>query len=161
MMKISIAFLAALSLAGFGCHKDKNKAGESIAKLNEIKKKMCACKDKVCSEKVSEELTAWEQAQRPAAGDKPGPLGEEDDKKQEEIKDEISQCLLKLELPGSGAAGAPGAAGPACGAGGTTGSASPAAGSADGSAAAGAAPAGGAAAGSAGGSAAPAAGSAH
>jgi len=158
MMKISIAFLAALSLAGLGCHKDKNKAGESIAKLSEIQKKMCACKDKACTEKISEELTTWDLEQQKATGDKPvSPTGE-DAEKIEAAKDKISECLLKLELPGSGAAGASGAAGPAGGAGGTTGSASPAAGSADGSAA-GAAPAGGAAAGSAGGSAAPAAGS--
>ena len=139
MRKISIAFLAALSLAGFGCHKDKNKAGESIAKLSEIQKKMCACKDKACSEKVSEEMATWDQEQQKAAGDKPASPTGEDAEKIEAAKDKISECLLKLELPGSGAAGAPGAAGPAGGAGGTPGSASPAAGSADGSAAAGAA----------------------
>ena len=157
MKQISIAFLAAMSLAGSGCHKDKNKAGEAIARLTEIQKNMCACKDKACSEKLSEELSTWDQEQQKATGDKPvSPTGE-DAEKIEAAKDKISECLLKLELPGSGAAG-----GSAGGAGGTPGSANPAAGSADGSAAAGAAPAGSAAAGSAGGAAAPAAaGSAH
>ena len=160
MTKISIAFLAALSLAGFGCHKEKTKdkanAGEAIAKLLALKDKMCACKDKACSEKVSAELTDWGQVQEKAAGDKAAPPGDEDDKKIEEIKDEISECLLKLEFPGgSGSAGAAGAAGAATGAGGTTGSGNPAAGAADGSAAAGATPTGGPAGGSA------AAGSAH
>lgn len=156
MMKISIAFLAAMSIAGSGCHKnkDKNQAGESIAKLTEIKNKMCACKDKTCSEKVSAELVEWSQAQEKSAGDKPASVSEGDSEKIEEVKDEISQCLLKLELPGgSGAAGAAG------GAGGTMAGGNPAAGSADGSAAAGGR-AGGAAAGGAGGSAPPAAGSA-
>jgi len=136
MMKLSIAFLAAMSLAGSGCHKDKakDKDGEAIAKLTEIQKRMCACKDKACSEKISEELATWDQEQQKAAGDKPvSPTGE-DAEKIEAAKDKITECLLKLELPGSGAAG--GAAG---GAGGTPGSANPAAGSADGSAAAGSA----------------------
>jgi hypothetical protein len=153
MTKISIAFLAALSLAGFGCHKDKakDKASAAVAKLTELKNKMCA------------ELTDWDQAQGNAAGGKPV-ISEEDDKKIEEkiedIKEETTQCLLKLEFPGrTGAEGSSGAAGTAGGSGGT-GSGNPAGGAADGSAA-GAAPAGGAAAGSAGGSAAPSAGSAH
>ena len=155
MTKLSIAFLAALSLVGFGCHKDKAKdkanAGEAIARLAELKTKMCACPDKACSEKVSAELTDWDQAQQKAAGDKPA-LREEDEKKIEDLKEELSQCLLKLEFPrGSGAAGsggAAGAAGSAAGSGGTAGSGGPAAGAAEGSAA-GAAPAGGAAGGSA------------
>jgi len=160
MRKISIAFLAAMSLAGFGCHKDKAKdqgnAGEALAKLAALKNKMCACPDKPCSEKVSAELTDWDQAQSKAAEGKPAPR-EEDDKKIEDLKEEISECLLKLEFPrGSGATGAAGAAGAAAGSGGTAGGGGPTAGAADGSAA-GAAPAGG----SAGSSAAPSAGSAH
>src|SRR5262249_39314852 len=137
-----------------------DKAGESIAKLTQIQKNMCACKDKACSEKVSEELAAWDLEQQRAAGDKPASPTREDAEKIEAVKDKISACLLKLELPGSGAAGragAAGAAGSAGGAGTTPGSANPAAGSADGSAATGAASAGG----SADGSAAPSAGSAH
>jgi len=131
MKKISIAFLAAMSLAAFGCR--KNKGGEAIAKLTELKDKMCACKDKTCSDKVSVEFSSWRQEQEKSDGDKPGTPGEEDTK-MEEVIDQLSQCLMKIELPGG--AGAAGAAG---GAGGTVGSGSPAAGSADGSAAAGSA----------------------
>jgi hypothetical protein len=128
MMKLSIVFLAAMSLAGSGCH--KNKAGESIVKLTELKDKMCACKDKACSDKISEEMTRWSQAQAKSDGDKPVPLSEEDAEKTAAVTAQIAQCLLKLEVPGG-----EGAAGAAGGAGGTMGSGRPAAGSADGSAA--------------------------
>ena len=131
MKKISIAFLAAMSLAAFGCRKDKD--GESIAKLTELKNRMCACKDKACSEKVSDEYSRWSQTQAKSDGDKPGHPGEED-KKMEELTEELTQCLLKREVhSGGGAAGAAGAAA-AGSAGGTTDSGNPAAGSADGSA---------------------------
>jgi len=151
MMKTSFAFLAAMSLAGSGCHKNQDKGGASIARMTELKNKMCACKDKACSDKVSEELSAWKQSQD-KPGDKPMRLSEEDDRKLEDVTDELTQCLLKLEVPGgSGGAGPAGAAGAGGGSGATMGSASPAAASADGTAA-GTAPAGGSAAGSAAGS---------
>lgn len=143
MKKISIAFLAVMSLAAFGCN--KNKDGESIAKMTELKDKMCACKDKACSDTVSDELSKWTQEQAKAAGGKPP--SKEHAEKTAAVTDEMIKCMLKLEIPGG--AGAAGAAG---GAGDTMGSGSPAAGSADGSAAAGGS-AGGAAADSPGGSA--------
>jgi hypothetical protein len=142
MMKISIAFLAAMSLAGSGCHKDKADADQAgaIAKLTELKDKLCACKDKTCSDKVSDEYSRWTQAQAKPDGDKPGAPGEQD-KKREELTEELTQCLLKLEVPSTGsAAGAAGAAGSAGSTGaagsadGTTGSGNPAAGPPDGAA---------------------------
>jgi hypothetical protein len=162
MKKISIAFLAAMSLAAFGCQKNQNKKSgnsESIAKLTELRDKMCACTDKACSEKVSAEIAQWGQEQPKSSGDNPAPPSEGETKKIQQITGELTKCMLKLEIPrgegAAGAAGTAGAAGAAGGADGTMGSGSPAAGSANGSAAAG-----GAAAGGAGSSAAPAAGSA-
>ena len=116
-------------LAALGCGK---KDGDSVARLTEIKRKMCACQDKACSEKVSEELVQWSQEQEKSAGDRPASRSENDTEKMETIKEAIARCLLKLEVPGrDGAAGAAGSAG---GAGGTMDRGSPAAGSADGSA---------------------------
>jgi hypothetical protein len=156
MMKISIAFVAALSLAGFGCHKnngDADKAG-AIAKLTELKNKMCACTDKTCSDKVSAELAAWGQEHEKSDGDKPASPGDKDSEKLEALKEETASCLLKIEVPSE--AGAPGAAAAgAARAGGAGGSAAPAAGSAAPAAGSAAPAAGSAAAGSA------AAGSAH
>lgn len=142
MTKISITFLAAMSLALSGCHKNKGDADQAgaIAKLTELKGKMCACKDKTCSDKVSDEYSRWSQAQAKSDGDKPGSPGEQD-KQMEELTEELTQCLLKLEVPSkgsaaeaAGAAGGAGSAGAAGSADGTTGSGNPAAGSADGSA---------------------------
>jgi hypothetical protein len=112
MTKISIAFLAALSLAGFGCRKNKadaDKAGDAIAKLTKLKDKMCACKDKTCSDNVSAELAAWGQEYDKPDVDKPGSPGEKDSEKLEALKEETANCLLKIEVPSG--AGAPGAAG--------------------------------------------------
>jgi hypothetical protein len=147
MKKISVAFLAAMSLAAFGCR--KSKGGEDLAKLTELKNTMCACKDKACSEKVSDEYSMWSQTQAKSDGDKPGTPGEED-KKMEELIEELTQCLLKREVSSgggaagsagatgsagaAGAAGSAGAAGAAGSAGGTTDSGNPAAGSANGAA---------------------------
>jgi hypothetical protein len=110
MMKTSIAFLAAMSLAGFGCHKNKGDADQAgaIAKLTELKTKMCACKDKTCSDKVSAELAEWGQEQEKSEGNKPAAPGEKDSEKLEALKEEVASCLLKIEVPGG--AGAPGSA---------------------------------------------------
>jgi len=140
MMKISIAFLAAVSLAGLGCRKNKgdaDKAGIAIAKLTALKDRMCACKDKACSDKVSAELAEWGQEQEKSDVDKPASPGEKDSEKMEALRDEVANCLLKLEVPsGAGAPGSAGESATAAGgaggavAGGAGGSAAPAAGSA-------------------------------
>lgn len=129
MTKISIAFLAALSLVGFGCRKSKPDVDRDavIAKLTQLKDEMCTCKDKACSDKVSDEYSTWSQAQLKPDNDRAGAPADQD-KKLEELTEELTQCLLKLEVPSRGGA-APGSTG------GTTGSDNPATGSADGSAA--------------------------
>lgn len=119
MTKISIAFLASLSLAAFGCHKDKDKDNSAAltARLVELKGKMCACKDKACSDKVSAELAQWGQDEEKAGGEKPASPGERENEKVEAIKEAIASCLVKLEVPtegsaaGNAGAGAPAAAG--------------------------------------------------
>jgi hypothetical protein len=128
MTKTSIAFLAAMSLAGSGCHKNKGDADQAgaIARLTELKTKMCACKDKTCSDKVSAELAEWSQQQEKSEGDKPVAPGEQDSEKLEALKEEVASCLLKIELPaGAGAPGsaAAGSAGESAVAGGSAGSA--------------------------------------
>jgi hypothetical protein len=138
MEKFAIVFLAAMSLAGFGCHKSKRtKDGASIAKMTELKNRMCACKDKACSDVISEELSRWTQEREKSAGDKAGTPTEED-AEMAEVTEEMTRCILKLEIPGgSGAAGSGDAARGTGGVGGATGGGSAAAGSADGAAAAG------------------------
>lgn len=126
MQKISIAFLAAVSLASFGCSK-KSSSGDAIAKQTEFRDKMCACKDRACTEKVTEELTRWGQEQAKASGDKAIKMSDDDMKKSAAVSGEMSACMTKVlaEVGGGAAAGAGGSAAPA--------------GAADGSAAAGSA----------------------
>jgi hypothetical protein len=144
MTKTSIAFLAALSLAGSGCHKNKGEADKAgaIARLTELRTRMCACKDRTCSDRVSAELAEWGQQEEKSESDRPVAPGDKDSEKLEALKDEVASCLLKIEVPGGagtpGAPGAPAAAGSNAGepAGGGAaadragGSAAPAAGSA-------------------------------
>ena len=131
-----------MSLAAFGCKKnkvqdkDKDKDGEYLAKMTEFKNKMCACPDKACSEKVSDEFSRWSQAHARSEDQQATPS--EEDTKLEAVTEALKDCILKLEFPAGGsAAGTAGAAGGAGGAGATPGSGSPAAGSAEGAAAAG------------------------
>jgi hypothetical protein len=127
-----------MSLAGFGCHKNKRaKVGASIARMTELKNRMCACKDKACSDAINGELSRWTQERAKSAGDKAGTPTDEDPE-MAEVTEEMTSCILKLELPGgNGAAGSGDAARGTGGVGGARGGGSAAAGSADGSAAAG------------------------
>jgi len=120
--------------------------------MTEFKDKMCACKDKACSDKVNDEMMKWGQEQAKNAGDKAAMTDGEEAKKVAAVSEEFSKCLTKISTDAMGAAGAGAAGGAAPAAGG----AAPAAG--DGSAAP--AAAGGAAPAAGDGSAAPAAGSA-
>jgi hypothetical protein len=91
MKKISIVFMAAMSLAAFsGC---KKKGGDMMAKMGEFKDKMCACKDKDCAMKVTDEMTKWgkENADK-AADQKPS---DDDMKKAMEISKSMQECMTK------------------------------------------------------------------
>lgn len=140
MTKLSIAFLAAMALVSFGCKK-KSSGGEAIAKMTEFKDRMCACKDKACTENVAEEMTRWSQAN--AKGEKEVKMSEEDMKKSTAIGEELTRCMTKILTESAGAGGAGAAGGtpppPAGGSGEGAAAAPPASGSGDGSAAAGSA----------------------
>lgn len=134
MQKISIAFLAAMSLASFGCPK-KSSSGDAIVKQTEFRDRMCACKDRACVEKVTEDLTRWGQEQAKASGDKTIKMSDDDMKKSAAVSGEMSACMTKILAEVGGATGGGAAAGGATGGGAAAGGGSAAAGSADGSAA--------------------------
>ncbi|HEY0988304.1 MAG TPA: hypothetical protein VGD80_14675, partial [Kofleriaceae bacterium] len=104
MKKISIAFLAAVSLASFGCKK-KGGGSDVVAKMGEFKERMCACKDKACSDKVTEDMGKWSQEQSKASADKEARPNEEDAKKMMAVSDEMNKCLQKILTEAAGAAG--------------------------------------------------------
>ena len=60
MNKLTISFVAAMSLLAFaGCKKKGGAMGESVAKMEGFQKSMCDCKDKACAVKVNEYVTKW------------------------------------------------------------------------------------------------------
>jgi hypothetical protein len=136
MKKISIAFLAAMSLASFGCP-NKKTAGDGIAKMTEFKDRMCACKDRACTERVTEEMTRWGQEQAKVGAAKDVTMSEEDRRKSVALSEEMGKCMTKILTEAAGAAGGGAAAGSAGAAGG--GAAAGSAGAAGGDAAAGSA----------------------
>ena len=92
MKKISIAFLATLSLASFGC---KKKGGDAMAQMGEFKDHMCACKDndKDCAAKVDKEMADWAEKNK---GDKADmKMSDEDMKKATDIGMEMAKCRTK------------------------------------------------------------------
>ena len=131
MKKIAIAFLAAASLASFGCKK-KGGSGEATAAMTKYKTELCACKDHdtECGKKATD---AYQKAQADlnAKSTEKADTSAKPDPEVEKLTNDISECSKRVMMPDTAAAPAP------------------AAGSADGSAAAPAAPAAGAADGSA------------
>lgn len=150
MNKLAIAFLAATSLASFGCK--KKGGGEAVEAMKKYKTELCACKDHDtdCGKKATD---AYMKAQ-PADSAKTAESGKPDPE-QEKLTADIADCSKRVMMPadvGGAAAGAPPAA-PAAGSDtGAAGGAAPAAGSDTGAApaAGGAAPAAGSDSGSAG-----------
>lgn len=131
MNKIAIAFLAAVSLASFGCKK-KGDAGAMDA-MKKYKTDLCACKDHdiECGKKASD---AYMKSQSENAG-KAADMSAKPDPDMEKLQTEIADCTKRVMTPDTGAAGGAAGTPPA-------GGAAPAGGSDN---AAGAPPAGGAA----------------
>ena len=104
MQKFSIAFLAAMSLASFGCKK-KGGAGEAMAKMGEFKDQMCACKDKKCADGVQDAMNKWSAENAKNAGDKPEKPDEETMKKMSEVGTKYGECMATAMGGGAAPAG--------------------------------------------------------
>jgi hypothetical protein len=98
MTKLALAALAsyALESIGGGCKKKAGDGGaaSSVAKMRELKDKMCACKDPDCAKKVSDEMTKWsqEQGSKQAAQVK---MNEADQKAAAELGIAMGECMQK------------------------------------------------------------------
>ncbi len=103
MNKLTISFLAAMSLLAFaGCKKKGGAAGEAVAKMEGFQKSMCDCKDKACADKVNEDMSKWgtemsKNAGAAKADDKPDP---ELAKKSADIMTKYTECMTKLMMAG-------------------------------------------------------------
>ena len=123
-------FLAVVALSFTGGCK-KSGAGDAIAKMTELKDKMCACKDKACADQVTQEMSKWGADHK--AGDTAKP-SDDDQKKLAAVTQDMSACVTKLmtaAVAGSAAAAGSGsdAGSAAAGSGSAAGSAAMAAGS--------------------------------
>ncbi len=145
MNKIAIAFLAAASLASFGCKK-KGGAGEAMEMMKKYKADLCACKDHDldCGKKATD---AYQKSMADWAAKNAGEKADTSAKPEpemEKLTTEVADCSKRVMTPDMGAAGgaaggaaaggAPPAGGAAPAAGGDTppaGGAAPAAGGGD------------------------------
>jgi len=137
-MRFVFTLLAASLTFMTACHKKSGGgSGDAMAKLTEFKDKMCACKDKACTEQVTGELTRWKSEK---GGDAKKASGD-DQKKMAAVFEDIGMCMTKTLAaaaaagPGSAAAAGEGAAGPGSATAGGEGAAAGSGGSDSGSAA--------------------------
>lgn len=114
MKKLSIAFMAAVSLLSFaGCKKKAgNDAAAAIAKLTEFKDAMCKCSDKACAEKVQADMQKW--AAEMSSKKESAKPSEADMQKSQAVTEELTKCTMKAmgvgaEAPAAGSAEAPAA----------------------------------------------------
>jgi hypothetical protein len=135
MNKIAIAFLAAASLASFGCK--PKKAGGDMAGFEKHVDAICACKDQGCVDKENADYAKANPAPDNEAAKKMA-----DDPKAKELGAKMAECMTKAMaggaggMAGSGSAAGAAAAPPAGGAAEPAAAAPPPAGGSDGSAAA-------------------------
>lgn len=102
MQKILIAFMATVSLAALGCKKKSADGGDMMAKMTELKNKMCECKagDKACADKVNEDMRKWTEQHAKSGQHAADP---EMAKKMEPLSREIGECMMKAMAPAGGA----------------------------------------------------------
>ena len=101
MKNLSIAFLATLSLASFGCKKKGGDVAAAMQKMGEFTDRMCGCKDKDCASKVNDDMTKWMQDMSKTA-DKNAKPSEADQKKMEESAKKFGECNAKLMVEAAG-----------------------------------------------------------
>jgi hypothetical protein len=105
------AIIAGLVFSMGACKKDKWEA--AISETEGFKDKMCACKDKACTEDVHKQYKEWEKgmADKFKEGDKPSDSVME---RAEKVEKEMKECRKKFRDEGGGdhAAPAPGGEAP-------------------------------------------------
>lgn len=89
--------------AAIGC-KDKGASsggGDAMAKMAELRNKMCACKDPACAKKVSEEMASWSKSQ---PSEKPAAMSADDQKKATDLGTQLGECMMKANTAADAAA---------------------------------------------------------
>lgn len=96
MTKLALAVATTLALVSAAGCKKKEAGGagaDAMAKMAELRDKMCACKDPDCAKKVSDEMTVW--SQEAAAKGKSVKMTEADQKKATELGVAMGECMQK------------------------------------------------------------------
>jgi len=134
MNKIAIAFLAAASLASFGC---KKKGGGDSGAYEKHVDAVCACKDQACLDKENGDY----MKANPMPTDPEATKKMAEDPKMKELNAKMTDCSNKIMAAGAGGGMAGGGmAGGAAGGGAAAGGTPPAGGSGEAPAAAGGTP---------------------
>jgi hypothetical protein len=123
-MRAALTLLAVSLTFATACKKDGG-GGDAIAKMTELKDKMCACKDKVCADQVTQEMTRWGADHKTGEASK---LSAEDQKKLAGVTGDMTTCLTKIMSAAAASAAGSAAAGSATTAGGSGSDAASAAG---------------------------------
>lgn len=104
---IWIAFVALSALASVGCKKKgaDGGSGDAVAKMTELKNKMCACSagDKACADKVNEDMKKWSDEHAKGGGHASDPATAQ---KLEPISREFGECMTKAMTAAADPAGA-------------------------------------------------------
>src|SRR5205823_685672 len=106
MNKLAIAFLAATSLASFGCK--KKGGGDMLASYEKYVNAVCACKDMACVSKEGEDY-AKANAEANKNPDPEAAKKMAEDPKFQDLTKKMTDCTTKLATGAAGGAG--GAAG--------------------------------------------------
>jgi hypothetical protein len=99
MNKIAIAFLAAASLASFGC---KKKGGGDSAAFEKHVDAVCACKEQACLDK---ENADYMKANTAAPADPEAAKKMADDPKMKELTQKLTECTTRVMTAGTPPAG--------------------------------------------------------
>ncbi|MBA3465488.1 MAG: hypothetical protein H0T46_36485 [Deltaproteobacteria bacterium] len=88
--------LVPLLLALPACKKKRPDEIElAMAKFDEFRNKMCACKDKACADTVQDDMNQWSRENARTAGDRPVKPAEAQMKKMQEIGTQYGECMAK------------------------------------------------------------------
>lgn len=74
---------------------------DAIGAMEQFKSKMCACTDRVCVDKVTQEMIVWSKSHADDGDD----LAPEDRERVTKISEELSRCMMKVADAGGGGGG--------------------------------------------------------
>lgn len=100
MKRFGFTLLAASLALASACKKGGG-TSDAVAKMTAFKDRMCACKDKACTDEVTAEMARWGSEQK--AGE-PGKVSEADQQKLTAVSEEMSRCMAKIMADAAGSA---------------------------------------------------------